>query len=121
MKNSSYRKLVVWQKAMDLVEEVYVLTKMLPKDELYGLVSQLRRAVISIPSNIAEGNERKSHKEHVHFLWIAMGSKAEVETQLEICERLDYLKTDQTKKSHTLCDEVGKMLNVLIKTLTSKI
>ena len=106
---------------MDLVEEVYILTKMLPKDELYGLVSQIRRAVISIPSNIAEGNARKSRKEYVHFLWIALGSKAEVETQLEICERLDYLKTDQTKKAYHLCDEIGKILNVLIKKLASNV
>jgi len=114
-----FRELVVWQKAMDLVEEVYLLTRLLPKDELYGLVNQMRRAVVSIPSNIAEGNSRQSKNEYIHFLSIARGSKSEIETQLEVCARLDYLKTNQIQKAIELCDEVGKMLNTLIRKLSS--
>jgi len=83
-----------------------------------GLVSQLRRAVISIPSNIAEGNARHSQKEYAHFLSIARGSKSEVETQIEICIRLKYLKAEQTQTALGLCDDVGKMLSALIKKLT---
>ena len=76
----NYKELIVWQKAMDLTTEVYRLTKKSPKDELYGLTNQLRRATVSIPANIAEGNVRFSTKEYLRFLSIARGSKAEVET-----------------------------------------
>jgi len=117
MSGAVYKKLKVWQKAMDLVEEVYRLTKTLPKEETYGLVNQLRRAAISVPSNIAEGNARNSHKEYIHFLSIARGSKSEVETQLEICVRLNYLDTTQTQRAAGLCNEVGKMLNTMIRKL----
>jgi four helix bundle protein len=117
MSDAVHRKLKVWHKSMDLVEEVYRLTRILPKDELYCLVYQLRRAVVSIPSNIAEGNARNSHKEYVHFLSIARGSKSEVETQLEICVRLKYLDSEQVKVALGLCDEVGRMLSVLMKKL----
>ena len=119
MSDTGYRKLQIWQKAMDLVEEVYTLSMNLPKHELYGLVSQLRRAVVSIPSNIAEGNARKSRKEYIHFLSIARGSKAELETQLEICVRLKYLDTVQVKLAFELCDEIGKMLYVFMMKLVS--
>ena len=77
-----YRELIVWQKAMDLVVDIYSITKLLTREELYGLTSQLRRAVVSIPSNIAEGNSRNTTKEYFQFLNIALGSKAEIETQL---------------------------------------
>jgi len=114
LKDAIHKNLLVWQKAMDLVEEVYMLTRLLPKDEHYGLVSQLRRAVVSIPSNIAEGNARKSKKEYIHFLSIARGSKSEVETQLEICLRLKYLNNKQAEAALSLCDEIGRMISKLI-------
>ena len=113
----SYRDLIVWQKAMDLVVEVYNLTKLLPKEELYALTNQLRRAVVSIPSNIAEGNGRHTPQEYVRFLSIARGSKSEVETQLEICVRLNYISMEQTSWAFGLCAEVGKMLNSMIQKL----
>jgi len=119
MNDAIHKELKVWQKAMDLVEEVYRLTNELPKDEVYGLVNQLRRAVISIPSNIAEGNARISKKEYAHFLSIARGSKSEVETQLEICERLGFLELSQTEVARGLCDELGRILSALIKKLSS--
>lgn len=84
----SYRDLVVWQKGMDLVEGVYRVTKAFPKDEVYGLTSQIRRAVVSIPSNIAEGQSRMTSGEFIHFLGIARGSLAELETQIILAQRL---------------------------------
>ena len=116
----SHEELLVWQKAMDLVVEIYSLTKQLPKDELYGLVSQIRRAAVSIPSNIAEGYSRNSTREYIHFLHIARGSKAEIETQIKICERLGYISNDQTTVAHNIITEVGKMLNSMIKKLSPK-
>lgn len=113
----SYRELVVWQKAMDLVAEVYNLTKLLPKEELYALTNQIRRAVVSIPSNIAEGNGRHTPVEYIRFLTIARGSKSEVETQLEICIRLEYISQEQARIAMGLCSEIGKMLNVMIQKL----
>ena len=120
MEKKYFKELIVWQKAMDLVVEVYSITKTLPRNEQFGLISQLRRAVVSIPSNIAEGNSRNTTKEYVQFLNIALGSKAEVETQLEICVRLKYIDSEQVSKSLNLCSEVGKMLNSIIKKLTPK-
>ena len=87
----THKELLVWQKSMLLVEEVYRLVKMLPKEETYALSDQMRRAAISIPSNIAEGNARNSPKEFQQFLYISLGSAAELETQLLICQRLGYI------------------------------
>ena len=111
----SYKDLIVWQKAMDLVVETYRLTEFLPKDELYNLTNLLRRAVVSVPSNIAEGNSRDSVKNYIYFLGIAQGSKSEVETLLDICVRLGYLAIEQIKTASDLSDEIGKMLNTMIK------
>jgi four helix bundle protein len=116
----NYRDLVVWQKSMDLVEEVYRLTKLLPKEEIFGVTNQLRRAAFSIPSNIAEGNARYSSKEYARFLSIARGSKAEKETQLEICVRIGYFKEEQILIALTLCDEIGKMLHSMILKLSNQ-
>ena len=116
----SFRELVVWQKAMDLVVKVYMLTKLLPRDEFYGLTNQIRRAVVSIPSNIAEGNSRHTTQDYIRFLSIARGSKSEVETQLEICIRLNYLTKDQTEPALTLCHEISKMLNSIIQQLAKR-
>ena len=85
---ASYKDLIVWQKAMDLVVEIYRICKFLPKEENYGLSDQMRRSVVSIASNIAEGQARDSKKDFIRFLSIAQGSKAELETQIEICRRL---------------------------------
>ena len=95
MKIESYQDLYVWQKSMDLVQIIYNLVKLLPKDEIYVLSNQMRRAVISIPSNIAEGQSRYSRKEFINFLSIAQGSNAELNTQILICEQLNYFEPDQ--------------------------
>ena len=112
-----YRELIVWQKAMDLVEETYRLVKFLPKEELYSLSDQMRRAAVSIPSNIAEGQQRNSTKEFVKFLSIAQGSIAELETQYLICTRLKYLTVSQTQPTLDLCAELGRMINGLTSKL----
>lgn len=114
----NYSDLIVWQKAMDLVEEVYTASKGFPKEEIYGLTSQLRRAAVSVPSNIAEGQGRNSTKEFLHHLSIAYGSLREVETQTLIAGRLLYL--DQTKVHHLMekSAEVGRLINGLTQSLT---
>ena len=96
-----FKDLIVWQRAMELVVEVYQLVKKLPKEELFALSDQIRRAVISIPSNIAEGQGRSSLKEFLYFLSIAKGSKAELETQLLLCVKINYLKSQRYKKRCT--------------------
>ena len=121
MGDSVHKKLTVWQKAMDLVEEVYKLTRLLPKEEIYGLTNQLRRAVISIPSNIAEGYERNSLKEYIHFLSIARGSNSELRTQLQICIEVGYLAEENVTEVIELSDEVGKMLRAMTMKLTAKL
>ncbi|WP_454615200.1 four helix bundle protein [Capnocytophaga gingivalis] len=113
-----FKDLVVWQRAMDLVAEVYQVVKKLPKEELYALSDQIRRAVISIPSNIAEGYGRNSSKEFSHFISIAKGSKSELETQLLLCVKIDYLKESDIQNVMYLIDQVGKMLYSLQKKLT---
>src|SRR3989344_1371719 len=107
----SYKDLIVWQKAMDLVVAVYVLTDLFPKNELYGLISQIRRCSVSIPSNIAEGRRRGSKKDYQHFLIIAYGSGAELETQIEISKRLSFGKNLEYTKADALLNEVMRMLN----------
>ena len=113
----SYQELTVWQKAMDLATEVYKLVKKLPKEELFSLSNQMRRAAVSIPSNIAEGQARNSTKEFQQFLAIAKGSKAEIETQLLLCVKVGYLTDTDTSEAMNLLQEVGKMLSVLTKSL----
>ena len=112
-----YKDLTVWQKAMDLTAEIYRITKKLPKEELYGLTNQMRRSAVSVPSNIAEGNGRASTGDYVRFLTIARGSVAEVETQLLIGVRLDFLSQEDIAAALSLIDEVGRMLNSMIKKL----
>ena len=110
----NYKDLVVWQKSMTLVVEVYQLVKKLPKEETYVLSDQMRRSAVSIPSNIAEGYNRNSDKELLQFLHIARGSKAELETQLMLAIRLGYFTQADTEKTTSLCEEVGKLLNAFI-------
>ncbi|MGN0737919.1 MAG: four helix bundle protein [Treponema porcinum] len=105
---------------MDLVEKVYQLVKKLPKAEMYALSDQMRRAAVSIPSNIAEGQAR-GIKEFIQFLKIARGSRAELETQLLICVRLNYLTTSDIESSLNLLEEISKMTSSLITTLTAKL
>ncbi len=115
----SYKDLMVWQKAMDLVEIVYRITKEFPREEIYGLTAQIRRSVISIPSNIAEGQRRHHLKEYVQFLFIAKGSVAELETQIEIAKRLSFLSNPLFTNVESLLTEISKMLTKLISNLTS--
>jgi four helix bundle protein len=107
-----YKDLVVWQKAMDLVVLVYQLTESFPKTEMYGLVSQMRRSAVSIPSNIAEGKTRSTKKDYRYFILNAYSSGAELETQVLISKRLMFIKVDVIKLE-SLLDEVMRMLNSL--------
>jgi len=113
----SYQSLKVWQKAMDLATEIYRLTEKLPDKEIYSLVNQMRRAAVSIPSNIAEGQDRHSTKEFINFLSIARGSKAELETQLQICVNVNYLKEEDILQAKQSLVEIGSMLSVFISKL----
>ncbi len=117
MSVQSYKDLIVWQKALNLVEMVYQVTRVFPKEELYGLTNQLRRAAVSIPSNIAEGHARSSTRDFHRFLSIARGSLAEVETQLLIAQRLGYLSDDQLAPILSLQIEINKMTNRLMAKL----
>ena len=117
----NYKDLLVWQKAMDLTVEVYRLVKFLPREETYALSDQMRRAVVSIPSNIAEGHGRNSTKEYIKFLSVARGSQTELETQLQICVRLKYLSEDEALLALNLCDELNKMLNALMNSLRARL
>ena len=114
-----YDDLIVWQKAMDLVVEIYSIVKLLPDEERYALADQMKRAAVSIPSNIAEGQERSTTKDFVNFLHIAKGSRSELETQLIICIRLNYLKPEQVEITQSLLTEIGKMLHSLIQKLAT--
>ena len=111
-----YKKLIVWQKSMELVNVVYGLMKSFPKDERFRLCDQLSRAVVSIPSNIAEGNGRGSKKDCAHFLSIARGSLYETMTQLEIAANLGYLNEDDIPTE--LASSIRRMLNTLITRLS---
>ncbi len=117
----NYRDLKVWQNSLQIVGDVYRLTGTFPKHELYGLASQMQRAAVSIPSNIAEGHERVSTKEFLHHLSIAHGSRAELETQLFVCEQLSYADTEVTAKLVSRLEEVGKMLRAMQKSLKAKL
>ena len=120
MQVKSYKDLTVWQKAMDLVVMVYQATRDFPREELYGLTNQLRRAAVSIPSNIAEGQARNSTAEFRNFLSIARGSLAEVETQLLIAERLNYLGSEKLREILAVQIEVNKMTNALMNKLAHR-
>ncbi len=114
---ASYRELRAWKKAIDLVVEVYRLCKLLPKEETYGLSDQMRRAAVSIPSNIAEGQARESINDFIRFLHIAQGSRAELETQLEICAQLNYISREELSLAENYLAETGRMVSKLIKSL----
>lgn len=116
----SFRELRVWQAAMNLVEKIYRLTQRFPKQETYGLASQMQRAAVSIPSNIAEGHTREHIKEYLHHLSMAQASLAELETQLEISGRLKYLLPDQLKELLNDMNSLGKQMYALRNSLTTK-
>lgn len=116
---NSYKDLQVWQKAMDLVVEAYRIAWSLPKEERYALSDQMRRAAVSVPSNIAEGQVRNSTKAFVQFLSVAKGSNAELNTQFLLCIRLGYLSSDAAQNALSLSEEVSKMLSSLIQKLTT--
>lgn len=121
MQSNSYKDLIVWKKSIELVMEVYILTENFPKSEIYGLTSQIRRAAVAIPSNIAEGQKRAHQKEFLQFLYISYSSGAELETQIEICKKLPKLKNFDYSKVETLLNEIMKMLNGLISSLKKPI
>jgi four helix bundle protein len=109
----TFRDLLVWQKAMVLVTNVYSLAKRFPKDELFGLTSQMRRSAVSVPSNIAEGYGRRSTQDYVRFLQISLGSLYELQTQLEIAGNLGYVSHDETKDILSTAREIERMLTSL--------
>jgi len=112
----SYRDLEVWKKSITLVKKIYLMTRDFPKEETYGLINQMRRSAVSIPSNIAEGKTRQHTNEYIQFLYIALGSCAELESQIIIAKELEYIKESEVEALNEL-DEIGKMIRNLIKSL----
>lgn len=113
----SYRDLVAWQKAMDLVTEIYRISQKFPKEEIFGLVSQMRRAAVAVPSNFAEGYGKSSRKEYIYFLTNARASLLELETQVIIAQNLTYLNEPIANHLLTLTAEVGRIINGLLSSL----
>lgn len=112
-----YKELKVWQKAIDLAVEVYQITEKLPKEERYGLISQINRCVVSIPSNIAEGAGRNTSKDFNHFLGISLGSSFELDTQLVISNRLGYVSSDDFEKIESELEHIQNMIAKLKQSL----
>ena len=116
----NYKELKVWEKAYKLCLDIYTVTKRFPKEEIYGLTSQIRRSAVSIPSNIAEGYGRKTTSEYVRFLYIAYGSVCELETQTMISGDLDYMKKEKLQELREALGDVERMLKAMIKSLENK-
>jgi four helix bundle protein len=116
----SYKDLRVWQMGVEVVQGCYELTKRFPKDELFGMTSQIRRASVSVPANIAEGYGRDNRGEYVQFLRIAQGSLKELETHLIVSEKVGLIAVGSTTSLQLKCDEIGKMLRALIRSLQSR-
>lgn len=116
----SYRDLKVWQQAMDLAQACYLKTREFPKEELYGLTSQTRRAAVSIPANIAEGNGRENRGEYIQFFRVAQGSLKELETHLLLSNRIGLISSETLKALLGQCDQVGRMLRALIRSLQKR-
>lgn len=116
----SYRDLIAWQKAMDLLVDVYGLLTLFPKEEQYGLVSQIKRAAVSIPSNLAEGSSRRSTQEFIRYINIASGSLAEMETQLIAAKRLSFIKEEKLDSLLEKCDEISRIMQGLHDSLKRK-
>jgi four helix bundle protein len=117
MRIQSYRDLQVWQTGMDLAEKCYLATRNFPKEETYGMISQIRRASASIPANIAEGHGRKTRKEYLQFLYIAQGSLRELETHLLLSKRVRLNPSDTIEPLLNQCESVGRLLSALIRSL----
>ena len=115
-----YRQLTVWQKAVDLADQIFETCATFPKQELYGLSSQIKRSVVSIPSNIAEGAARQGTGEFLHFISIAKGSLAELETQLIIANRRQFVDSEQLNVFLSLTDEISRMLSGLSRSLKQR-
>ncbi|HET9178776.1 MAG TPA: four helix bundle protein [Terriglobia bacterium] len=115
---ASYRDLQVWQKGLELAKVIYAITKPFPTEEKFGLVSQMRRAAISVPSNIAEGQARKSTAKFIHFISTAEGSLAELDTQLTLCSDLGFCSAANGEEAFGLISELKKMLNALRRRLS---
>jgi four helix bundle protein len=113
----SYRELQIWQKSMDLCADCYKITSKLPADERFGLLSQMRRASVSVPSNIAEGFARETKGVFVNHLRIAQGSLKELETQLQICQRIGFLEQGDVESLLVQSDEVGRMIRSFIRSI----
>ena len=120
MKVQSYRELIAWKKAVDLVTELYRATQTFPKHEIYGLTGQIRRAAVSIPSNIAEGQGRLTRGEFRQFLGHARGSVFELDSQIMIAKNLDYLSPEQADQLFSMVHEVGRIVNGLLRSLESE-
>lgn len=116
----NYKELSVWQKSYKLCLHIYKVTKRFPKDEMYGLTSQIRRSTVSIPSNIAEGYGRKTTLEYVRFLYIAYGSVCELETQIMISGDLGYVEKDRLQEIRDEIGDIERMLKAMIKSLENK-
>ena len=116
-----YRDLIVWQDSMDLVLSIYRITAAFPKEERYSLVSQLRRAAVSVPSNIAEGHGRSRTGDYLRHLSVAVGSLSEVETQIQIARRLEYITEDDQSRLLDSCNAIGKMFGGLIRSLRRRL
>jgi len=118
MKIRNYQDLIAWQKAMDLCELLYKSTEKMPREERYGLTSQLRRAAVSIPSNIAEGQSLGSDGHFLHYLHISYGSLRELETQVMLANRLRFVRDEESRNLLEHCGEVGRLLNGLMKSIS---
>jgi four helix bundle protein len=116
----SYQDLIVWKKGIDLAKRIYMITKKFPSSEIYGLTNQLRRAAVSIPSNIAEGQSRQSTKEFIHFLHISLGSLSELDTQMVIAKELEYLSESDSQPILDAIIELRKMIYALIHQLPGR-
>lgn len=115
----TYRDLLVWNKGIEITTKIYLITEKFPRSEIYGLVSQMRRSAVSIPSNIAEGRSRGTRKDFAQFLRIALGSSSELETQLEISKNLNFLNSSEYSQILKELGEIGMMLRAIIRKLDS--
>jgi four helix bundle protein len=118
---NSHKDLILWQKALDLAVAVHEVSVAFPKSEIFGLVSQIRRAAVSVPSNIAEGSARRTTREFIAFLHIARGSMAEVETQLLLAQRVGYVSNERLTVLQARFDEVGRIMNAVITGLRRRL
>lgn len=121
MQDGNYKNLIVWQKSIQLVKQIYQLTRKFPSEEKFGLISQMRRAVVSVPSNIAEGQARRTTGDYIRFVSTAEGSLAELETQLIIAIELEFCMKNEAEDCFALMVEIRKMLNALRRSLMNKL